>query len=437
MASAEYAELHGLSGVAVAAKAAIQPSDRQKALLFFVQALSMQPGGLKKVAADIAEKFPECLARLARTMSQPFDRQREHLARQAEIVRKLRGEEGEPVKPATRSAAALNVEQLERFLVELCINPKIEVADAALFEFQRQWCDTVPATFVRTEVAKQVFAALDDALALRRIAFIEGNTGVGKTEAAEAWVHAHLGEARLIKLTGAVTKTEFFRQIAASLGLASSYSRTLAEIQPRVQDVLQRGRIALVIDEAHQLLPTGERVYAQPDLVNWCYTACETFKIPIALLTTALFKERTQRISQQIVWNFGNFERRMTYTVLLDKTAKRDLEAIARRHLPELCESALLRLIGYAGLSRYPLSNLITAIERARRIAATNGKDAVGYESIDQAILKYQVPSDTAKAAAFGSKKKESRPASPVQERDVFAVESDRSRVSVSAANNR
>ena len=59
MSSPEYSELRGLAGGAVAAKAALQTEPREKALLFFLQALSLREGGLRKVAADFPAMFPE------------------------------------------------------------------------------------------------------------------------------------------------------------------------------------------------------------------------------------------------------------------------------------------------------------------------------------------------------------------------------------------
>ena len=61
MSSPEYAELRGISGSAVAAKAALQTDPRARLLLFFLQAISLRPGGLKKVTDDFLAMFPERL----------------------------------------------------------------------------------------------------------------------------------------------------------------------------------------------------------------------------------------------------------------------------------------------------------------------------------------------------------------------------------------
>src|SRR5688500_10706652 len=52
MSSPEYAELRGLSGNAVARKAAYLANARKKSLLFWLQAMSLRPGGLSQLADD-------------------------------------------------------------------------------------------------------------------------------------------------------------------------------------------------------------------------------------------------------------------------------------------------------------------------------------------------------------------------------------------------
>lgn len=57
MSSPEFAELRGVSGTAVAARAAVVDDPAIRSLLWFLQAKSFEPGGLKRVASDILERF--------------------------------------------------------------------------------------------------------------------------------------------------------------------------------------------------------------------------------------------------------------------------------------------------------------------------------------------------------------------------------------------
>src|SRR5687768_6402101 len=59
VSSPEYAELRGLSGNAVCAKAEFLQHPRKRSLLFFLQGRSLEPRGLAAVAEDLLKMFPE------------------------------------------------------------------------------------------------------------------------------------------------------------------------------------------------------------------------------------------------------------------------------------------------------------------------------------------------------------------------------------------
>ena len=55
MSSPEFADLRGIPGSAVAAKAQLYPDARKRSLLFFLQSLSLKEGGLRRVAQALVE----------------------------------------------------------------------------------------------------------------------------------------------------------------------------------------------------------------------------------------------------------------------------------------------------------------------------------------------------------------------------------------------
>ena len=59
MSSPEFAELHGVSGMAVSARAAILLHAAKRNLIWFIQGLSLADGGLKRVARELVEMFPQ------------------------------------------------------------------------------------------------------------------------------------------------------------------------------------------------------------------------------------------------------------------------------------------------------------------------------------------------------------------------------------------
>jgi hypothetical protein len=53
MSSPEFAEMRGIPGTAVAAKAQLYANARKRSLLFFLQSLSLKDGGLRRIARTL------------------------------------------------------------------------------------------------------------------------------------------------------------------------------------------------------------------------------------------------------------------------------------------------------------------------------------------------------------------------------------------------
>src|ERR1035437_6483043 len=313
MSSPEFAELHGINGVAAAARAAVLPSARKRNFLWFLQGMSLAEGGLKRVARELVEMFPD---RLGTPQMHKAGIKAEKIypgevVSSVEINLDIRdcllGDK--PIQPKTgdqliqhcREAALRprenhspsyrrDLQSLEEFLVDLCINPRIhflepgveiDVSDiesenaieekpelskddfrtanlvyfrdivGALFEYKARHEARVRENFQLTAIGKKIWETLDFALASRGMVLLDDREGRGKTEAVKAWCAAHLGTARFVSLKGITSKTTAFREIARSLGIASSYPRTAPEMQTRIEDVLKRSKLLLVIDEAH------------------------------------------------------------------------------------------------------------------------------------------------------------------------------------------
>ena len=133
MSSPEFAELRGIPGTAVAAKAQLYTDARKRNLLFFLQSLSLKEGGLRRMAQTF--RFP-----------------------------------------------AFSGEDLTGFLIELCINPKVAVKFSdeiesvsdfdrvtdALRDFQDRYEAKVKSDFTLTTIGREVFETLDHALEIDR-----------------------------------------------------------------------------------------------------------------------------------------------------------------------------------------------------------------------------------------------------------------------------
>jgi len=435
MSSPEFAELHGVNGVAVSARAAVLLHAAKRNLIWFLQGLSIAEGGLKRVARELVEMFPKRLT--TDGLNYAF---------------------GRPVRDEYLGGYHSNVLSLEQFLVDLCINPRIHFAlpwedvdvsdietdsaieqnpelsrgdfkDAnlfyfkdiigALFEYQRRHEAKVREKFQLTAIGKKIWETLDYALASRGMVVLDGLEGRGKTEAAKAWCDLHLGQARFVSLKGITTKTIAFREIAKALGIASSYTRSATQMQERIEDVLKRSKIFLVLDEAHFLFNQSRRMYSRPELVDWIDTAICNQGVPIALVTTPQFIVCMTRAADQVEWNYRPFRRRVKRWVKLPAAnTEEDIKAVARSVFKKADARTISKIVGYALLSKRDLSAVGNVADEVRAMLGTDDLSKASLDHVHRAIYDFLLPSDKTflegMEAARNTGRKSKRAAAPV-----------------------
>jgi len=399
MSSPEYAELRGIPGTAVAAKAQLCTDTRKRSLLFFLHALSIKEGGLRFVTRALLKRLP-----------------------------------------------SFSEDALTEFLVELCINPKVEFSNEtasgfdrvidALRDFQDRYEATVKSDFVLTTIGREIFETLDHALAIGKMVVIEGESGIGKTTAVEAWVTAHQGRTRFISLSGITHKTGFFRKLAGVIGLTAAKGKAM-DMQVRVEEFFRKTGLMLVIDEAHYLWPQYQRSYSSPELIDWVNTALVNHNVPVALICTDQFAKLKARVETQTGWTSEQLEHRVKrYKKLSSTPTKEDLEAVAARLLamrwnshdqrwnasgPTPQRDSIKMVVGYALTCKMRLPAVANTVEEARYQARQHGRSQILATDIRAALLDYQIPSDEALQQAF----------QPVEKRRELTIQTVRGSVAL------
>jgi hypothetical protein len=346
--------------------------------------------------------------------------------------------------PAARFVELCQCEMkgLPRFLKELCINPTLrlsrepdELLDfrlrdlfpcenpraeraglwwfqdivGALVEQKRRQEEAVRAEFVLTQIGKKVWDTLDFALKTGRMVFVQGWEGRGKSEAARAWFRCHQGEARLVELSGITNKTSIVQAIAKGVRIGSSLAQNPSQALIRIEDVLHRSGLMLIIDEAHFLLPQGKTIRARPELLDWLDTALCNHDVPVGLISTPQFVNGLQRVQDQVGYNWRQFRRRVRRWVKLpDSNTDEDLRAVAKRIMPGLCRAGITYAVGYAKLSlrgapSRDISGLGDVAVEARILAEEAGRSEITFDDVQTAIDDHLTPSDEAFAAAMAA----------------------------------
>jgi AAA domain len=385
MSSPEYADMRGIPGTAVAAKAQLYEDPRKRSLLFFLQSISLRDSGLRRVARTLLELFPKRV--------------------------------GDPT-------ADVDEEKLARWLVELCINPKLVIqfsrekshmADA-LREFQMSYEAEIESNFVITSIGKEIVETLDHALAIGKMVVIEGESGIGKTTATEAWCATHRGQVRFVSLSGISHKTGFFQKLATAIGLAAS-KRKATDMQVKVEEFFRKTGLMLVIDEAHYLWPQHERSHSSPELVDWVNTALVNQRVPVALICTNQFSKLKARVEKRTGWTSEQLEHRVKrYMKLPTVPTKEDLEAVAAKLLaarwdpdrerwevngPAPHRDFIKMIVGYALTCKMQIPAVSDTIAEARYQARKDGRGSITARDLRSALLNYRIPSDAALQQAF------------------------------------
>jgi hypothetical protein len=414
MESAEFIELRGISADIVARKAALIEHRCKRQLLWFLQAMSVRPGGLNAIAVELMDKLPTKIKGMISYYMRDGDDVADELLVAVCVNPRLwlpvpaldlKGHEVRYRQEVRRQHPTLNDYEFDN-ISSGCL----EGVMSALLELYQRHRERVRSEFVMTEVAEKVFATLDTALeSPGRIAMLEGREGVGKSESARAWCEQNLGEARFVSLSGITNRTAFFGALARALGIATR-SYAAAQLQSRIEQLLQETKLMLVIDEAHHLFGASDRFRTQPELINWVYASCANFGVPLALITTAMFGRKMRQAEQQVVWNAGQFERRVRpYVKLPDVPRMQDLKAVAHKLLPKASATTIEIAVGYAGSTRFPYTNLVDAVKDSRRIAERAGRAEPSHADMKSAVLDVRGPSDKAAAEAFAAPPRRAR----------------------------
>jgi DNA transposition AAA+ family ATPase len=417
MNSAELTAVRGVSAVPVAFRAAALLTAVKRDFIWYLQGLSLRDGGFKRLARELVEMFPNRISK-------------------ADVPKALTFVER--VKSPHSFYDEVNIRELsiEQLLTELCTNPKVQfslpgcgaVDDefetewmlqenpefktydlkraeliyfrdiiGALVEYRAQQRKAIRDNFHLTAIGKKIWETIEYALASKSMVLLDGMEGRGKTEAVKACCELHSGQLRFVSLTGITTKTAILREISMALGITYAYGRTGPEMQSRIEDVLRRSKIMLVIDEAHFLFNQSRHMTTRPEMIDWLDTAICNRGVPVALVTTPQFIQCLMRAKNQVDWNFKQFRRRVKRWVKLpDKNTEADLFAVAQSVFQNANETVIKKVVGYALLSKRDLSAIGDIAAEVRAMTGNDDLSRATVAHVDRAMKEFLMASDLA-----------------------------------------
>jgi hypothetical protein len=305
-------------------------------------------------------------------------------------------------------------------LSQLCLDPKLPVADgwpwyfpeleSCLRRYQADWLKARQSSSVVTEIGRRIEDTLDYALESKCMVLIDGLARIGKTFSAKAWCAKHPGAARYVQVPSTNDDIGFYRAIAKAVGVSINLNSKAQELRQRIEDALQSSHLVVVFDEAHYLWPNSAYRDALPGRINWIMTALVNEKVPVALMTTPQFMRAQKKVESRSCWTSEQFIGRIDhYEKLPDSLAKADLEKVAKALLPEGDAKTIELLVCYAQGSAKYLAGIESAVRRGRYLASRGDRGRVGFADIRRAIQESVIPFDSALAQALSEPAKHGR----------------------------
>jgi hypothetical protein len=411
-------------------------------MLWFIQYMSIQPGGLLKFCEDMIQQMPErfgtrqmlsakrgplsldtklkIYSELPDHFHPPFPElnpRDEHLL----ALFAMEGRDG--CSHATDEDRATFSNQLESWTIEAFRDCCLRGARELLPEYltalciekdngfkPRTWQDHSDAWFIddpvavvlemmdsqaaraksriaMTEVARLIFDRLDYALAEKVMVRIEGGSRFGKTEALSAWVEMRPGLARMVRVPCDNSMASFFKRIGEAIGIDCSYGSSPSRLKERIEYVIQHGGLFLVLDEGHFLAPMNFTATTPPNRLNWVRTEIVDRGLPLAIsVTPQAFKGAIDRFVKKTRYDMTQFfGRDFLPCVLPEVLSEDDLIAVARIHFPGFGDNALGYIANEARLSQNYLQ-AVEAIARRTRFLAGKRGGAVKLKDIETAV---------------------------------------------------
>jgi AAA domain-containing protein len=401
----------GILANLVAKRCELIDDDNERELIWFLQSLSHH-GGLGTVAAALVKQFPSRVSKAA--PQNPWDSQRNRLAKQARIAAQLRslrdGTEAPEDRDTAQAQRVIEPETAQRvaalelsvLLARICTDPSTSInrdpwyftgLAESLRQYMSEWEARERKGKVVTSIGRAVEDELDYALHSSVMVLIEGESRTGKSWAAKAWCDARPGRARYVQVPSSTDSICFFRAIATAIGSASGLSMKDRQLRERIEATLKESKLMLVLDEAHYCWPQFCRNETRPARINWLMTELVNSGVPLVLLATPQFSSNRKLHEEKTGWTSEQFIGRIgRYKKLSASLSVKELSEVSRYWLQEGDEASMKALALYANASPKHVAAIEPTVKRARFLAMKDGDKRVAFKHVREAIAENAPP---------------------------------------------
>jgi hypothetical protein len=411
-------------------------------LLWFLQAISLKPGGLAALAESIIGRFKDELGSLILPTNKerftkeesitiwdniPYAARRSFQNGSFEAYNKADSEEeadmwesmtvdwaNVPIRTSQRAAISRNdskpelsrellikafagfaITRLPELFVELCIDASKNLSPSpwflpslmkCLFLFMDDYAEEQRRKMAKTDVAERVFEVLDYAFEATVMVILEGDPRLGKSFSARSWCAMYPGRARMVPVPCHNRQIDLFRAIGEALGI--DHRGRTSDLREKVEYTMRGSGLMLVFDEAHFLIPANFTDTTTPGRLNWVRTEIHDRDLPCVLIVTPQsFDTALKKYVKKTSHRFDQFFGRTQTFKISSKISLDQIMAVARFHFPEL-NPALLKII--AGRAKQYGTSCLQKVEqiakRARHLARKGGRPNISKEDLMEAM---------------------------------------------------
>ena len=179
--------------------------------------------------------------------------------------------------------------------------------------------------FISTRLTERIWQICDSALELQRVAFLFGESQIGKTEALHAYAESHNhGSTIYVSVPTGGFLSHFIARLADALRISSRMKQ--GELRQRIIQAFD-SRMLLIVDEAHQCISQTNSI-ARLQTIEFIREIFDQRHCGLVICATKVFKEAMERGTVEKLLRQVK-RRRLCAAVLPDRPTQEDLNTFA------------------------------------------------------------------------------------------------------------
>lgn len=198
----------------------------------------------------------------------------------------------------------------------------------SFFDLQDKRATGRKMDFIHTKLTERIWSVCDAALEFQRVAFIFGESQIGKSEALLAYRSAHNhGSTIYVSMPTGGALIHFLAKLAETLRIPTQLHR--ADMRRRIIESFD-DRMLLIVDEAHQSIPqVGMKSRAPLQTIEFIRELFDESKCGLVICATNIFKDAMER-DVAISKVFAQIKRRRLCALQLpDRPTQSDLNTFS------------------------------------------------------------------------------------------------------------